>query len=80
MSSSSTTATTAKVLYRNLLRNANSMKDYNFRSYAIRRIRTGYNENKSIQEYVLVYVVIYNMMSILIHISLECGRNMIVER
>lgn len=33
-------------LYRQLIRHACHMKDYNFRSYAIRRIKIGYEENR----------------------------------
>jgi Complex 1 protein (LYR family) len=40
------------VLYRSLLRNAKSMKDYNFRTYAIRRVKTGFIQNRSLQGYV----------------------------
>ena len=35
-------------LYRSLLRQAKSLKDYNFRSYAVRRVRAGFQENKEL--------------------------------
>lgn len=35
-------------LYRHLMKNARRMKDYNFRSYAIRRIKLGFTQNKGL--------------------------------
>jgi len=36
-------------LYRSLLRQGKLIKDYNFRSYAIRRVKTGFQENRGLQ-------------------------------
>eukprot|EP00538_Stauroneis_constricta_P005272 CAMPEP_0119549694 /NCGR_PEP_ID=MMETSP1352-20130426/3340_1 /TAXON_ID=265584 /ORGANISM="Stauroneis constricta, Strain CCMP1120" /LENGTH=77 /DNA_ID=CAMNT_0007595303 /DNA_START=51 /DNA_END=284 /DNA_ORIENTATION=- len=36
-------------LYRSLLREAHKMGDYNFRSYAIRRVKAGFKTNRSLQ-------------------------------
>mmetsp|Transcript_27832 Transcript_27832/g.46029 ORF Transcript_27832/g.46029 Transcript_27832/m.46029 type:complete len:85 (+) Transcript_27832:113-367(+) len=36
-------------LYKRLMREARQMQDYNFRMYAIRRIRAGYNQNRVLQ-------------------------------
>ena len=46
-------------LYRQLMRHAYHMKDYNFRSYAIRRIKIGYEENKHLipKTYVFKYII-----------------------
>jgi len=33
-------------LYRSLLREARKMSDYNFRSYALRRVKTGFENNR----------------------------------
>lgn len=41
-------ATKSISLYRALLRNARSITDYNFRSYAIRRIKHGFEKNRSL--------------------------------
>ena len=35
-------------LYRNMLKHARKLQDYNFRSYAIRRTRQGFRESKSV--------------------------------
>eukprot|EP00339_Tiarina_fusa_P007136 CAMPEP_0117078166 /NCGR_PEP_ID=MMETSP0472-20121206/55119_1 /TAXON_ID=693140 ORGANISM="Tiarina fusus, Strain LIS" /NCGR_SAMPLE_ID=MMETSP0472 /ASSEMBLY_ACC=CAM_ASM_000603 /LENGTH=83 /DNA_ID=CAMNT_0004804809 /DNA_START=95 /DNA_END=346 /DNA_ORIENTATION=+ len=40
-------ATTA--LYRTFLREAKQMSDYNFRNYAIRRVKTGFRKNVALQ-------------------------------
>eukprot|EP00549_Striatella_unipunctata_P006751 CAMPEP_0118714226 /NCGR_PEP_ID=MMETSP0800-20121206/26051_1 /TAXON_ID=210618 ORGANISM="Striatella unipunctata, Strain CCMP2910" /NCGR_SAMPLE_ID=MMETSP0800 /ASSEMBLY_ACC=CAM_ASM_000638 /LENGTH=79 /DNA_ID=CAMNT_0006619959 /DNA_START=22 /DNA_END=261 /DNA_ORIENTATION=+ len=37
------------VLYRQLLREAKHMKDYNFRNYALRRIKLGFEEGKAME-------------------------------
>ncbi len=39
-------------LYRRLLREAKQMQDYNFRMYAVRRIRAGFDKNKTLSGYV----------------------------
>ena len=39
-------------LYRSLLRHANGMKDYNFRMYAQRRVKAGFQKNRNLQGYV----------------------------
>ena len=39
-------------LYRGLLRNAKAIKDYNFRSYAVRRVKTDFKQNKQLAGYV----------------------------
>mmetsp|Transcript_17154 Transcript_17154/g.25993 ORF Transcript_17154/g.25993 Transcript_17154/m.25993 type:complete len:85 (-) Transcript_17154:856-1110(-) len=36
-------------LYRSLLREAKTVSDYNFRSYALRRIKAGFNKNRQLQ-------------------------------
>ena len=36
-------------LYRSLLRQGKLIKDYNFRSYALRRVKTGFQENRGLQ-------------------------------
>mmetsp|Transcript_16796 Transcript_16796/g.22990 ORF Transcript_16796/g.22990 Transcript_16796/m.22990 type:complete len:84 (-) Transcript_16796:398-649(-) len=36
-------------LFRTLLREAKKMNDYNFRSYAVRRVKTGFNANRNLQ-------------------------------
>ena len=36
-------------LYRGLLRHAYKMEDYNFRTYAVRRVKTGFAKNRSLQ-------------------------------
>ena len=36
-------------LFRALLREAKHMNDYNFRSYAIRRVKLGFRENQQLQ-------------------------------
>ncbi|KAL7563755.1 hypothetical protein ACA910_020441 [Epithemia clementina (nom. ined.)] len=36
-------------LYRALLRQAKGMKDYNFRMYALRRVKVGFQKNRSLQ-------------------------------
>ncbi|CAJ1953896.1 unnamed protein product [Cylindrotheca closterium] len=40
---------TAQALYRNLLRQAKQVTDYNFRSYSIRRVKTGFRKNQQLQ-------------------------------
>ena len=47
------TTAAATTLYRRLLREAKQVHDYNFRLYAIRRIKAGYDRNRSIGRYVL---------------------------
>ena len=37
------------VLFRNLMRQATQMHDYNFRAYSIRRIRTGFEKNRLLE-------------------------------
>ena len=37
------------VLFRNLMKQATQMNDYNFRSYAIRRIRGGFDQNRLLE-------------------------------
>ena len=39
-------------LFRSLLREAKHVNDYNFRSYAIRRVKTGFQANRQLQGYV----------------------------
>lgn len=41
--------TTTLNLYRSLLRQAHSMKDYNFRSYAMRRVKVGFKKSSHLQ-------------------------------
>lgn len=36
-------------LYRGLLRSAHKLEDYNFRSYAIRRVTLGFRENQALE-------------------------------
>ena len=43
-------------LYRSLLRHANGMKDYNFRMYAQRRVKAGFQKNRNLQGYVGLFV------------------------
>mmetsp|Transcript_3463 Transcript_3463/g.2877 ORF Transcript_3463/g.2877 Transcript_3463/m.2877 type:complete len:82 (-) Transcript_3463:757-1002(-) len=40
---------TVQTLYRSLLREAKRVSDYNFRSYALRRIEAGFNKNRQLQ-------------------------------
>ena len=47
-----TTRALALTLYRNLMKQATTMSDYNFRSYAIRRVRVGYQKNRTVTGYV----------------------------
>ena len=47
-----TTRAVALTLYRNLMKQATTMSDYNFRSYAIRRVRVGYHKNRTSTGYV----------------------------
>jgi len=35
-------------LYRQLMRQAKNMNDYNFRSYAMRRVKVGFESNRSL--------------------------------
>lgn len=44
-----TMSSTPTILYRNLLRQARQMNDYNFRSYAMRRAKQGFVKNKALQ-------------------------------
>ena len=37
------------VLFRNLMRQATKMNDYNFRAYAIRRVRGGFDQNRLLE-------------------------------
>ena len=37
-------------LYRNLMKNAIKFTDYNFKAYAVRRIRTGFKENSNLND------------------------------
>lgn len=39
----------AKNLYRSLLREAKQVSDYNYRSYAVRRTKAGFDMNRSLQ-------------------------------
>ena len=39
-------------LYRSLLREARKVKDYNFRSYALRRVKTDFVANRELKGYV----------------------------
>lgn len=48
------THTAALVLYRNLLREARKVNDYNFRMYAMRRVKQGFVKNRNLQGYVVV--------------------------
>lgn len=41
-----------KTLYRTLIREAKKMHDYNFRSYALRRVKVGFEKNRELQGYV----------------------------
>lgn len=45
---------TSKVpaLYRSLLQHAKQMNDYNFRKYATRRVKAGFQKNRHLQGYV----------------------------
>jgi len=43
------TTTGALVLYRNLLREARKVNDYNFRMYAMRRVKQGFVKNRTLQ-------------------------------
>mmetsp|Transcript_34962 Transcript_34962/g.104293 ORF Transcript_34962/g.104293 Transcript_34962/m.104293 type:complete len:83 (-) Transcript_34962:382-630(-) len=44
------TSPTAPIpLFRTLLREARKMNDYNFRSFAIRRVKTGFAANRDLQ-------------------------------
>ena len=46
-------STTAPLtLFRSLLREAKHMNDYNFRMYAIRRVKDGFRANQKLQGYV----------------------------
>ena len=47
-----TTRALALTLYRNLMKQATTMSDYNFRSYAIRRVRVGYHKHRTSTGYV----------------------------
>lgn len=38
-----------KLLYRNLMREAKKMNDYNFRMYALRRVKTGFKMSRNLQ-------------------------------
>ncbi|KAG7348942.1 complex 1 LYR family protein [Nitzschia inconspicua] len=38
-----------QMLYRRLMREAKQMHDYNFRMYSLRRIRAGFDRNRSLQ-------------------------------
>ena len=40
------------LLFRRLMREAKRMNDYNFRSYAIRRVRAGFDRNLLLEGYV----------------------------
>jgi len=37
-------------LYRSMLRNAKQMSDYNFRSFAVRRVKLGFQMNRNLNE------------------------------
>jgi hypothetical protein len=43
------TTTVALVLYRNFLREARKVNDYNFRMYALRRVKQGFIKNRNLQ-------------------------------
>ena len=43
-----TMASTALPLLRSLLREARHINDYNFRSYAVRRVKAGFNKNRTL--------------------------------
>eukprot|EP00591_Stephanopyxis_turris_P012100 CAMPEP_0195529974 /NCGR_PEP_ID=MMETSP0794_2-20130614/32661_1 /TAXON_ID=515487 /ORGANISM="Stephanopyxis turris, Strain CCMP 815" /LENGTH=80 /DNA_ID=CAMNT_0040661365 /DNA_START=95 /DNA_END=337 /DNA_ORIENTATION=+ len=43
------TSTSTLPLFRSLLRNAKQLNDYNFRVYAIRRVKTGFRANQNLQ-------------------------------
>ena len=38
-----------KALFRSLVRQAKTMKDYNFREYTLRRVKVGFQNNKELQ-------------------------------
>eukprot|EP00978_Attheya_sp_CCMP212_P016066 scaffold41806_cov49-Attheya_sp.AAC.3 len=42
-------ATAPTTLYRSLLREARKVKDYNFRSYALRRVKTDFVANRELK-------------------------------
>ena len=46
-----TTAMPPLTLYRALIRQGKLFQDYNFRSYALRRIKTGFQRQKHLQGY-----------------------------
>mmetsp|Transcript_14097 Transcript_14097/g.20829 ORF Transcript_14097/g.20829 Transcript_14097/m.20829 type:complete len:82 (+) Transcript_14097:73-318(+) len=58
---------TVQTLYRSLLREAKRVSDYNFRSYALRRIEAGFNKNRQLQgeEAELVINEGYNQLDML---------------
>ena len=45
-------------LYRSMLRLAKQVNDYNFRSHAVRRVKTGFRLNRNLQGYVAVFLVV----------------------
>ena len=46
---------TAQSLYRNLLRQAKQVTDYNFRTYSIRRVKAGFRKNQHLEGWVNFY-------------------------
>jgi hypothetical protein len=48
-STNMSTSTAALVLYRNMLREARRVNDYNFRMYAMRRVKQGFVKNRNLQ-------------------------------
>jgi hypothetical protein len=49
LSHTMSSTSTSIQLFRRLMKEAKQMQDYNFRMYAMRRIKAGYDKNRSLQ-------------------------------
>ena len=57
-------------LFRRLMREAKQMNDYNFRAYAIRRVRGGFDKNSLLEGYVPHHTIPYHSLSVLTYIMI----------